>query len=69
MKLTLSNKYSMFRKRLTLSDTPPSPQMYVLPPDITPISPLAKRVSKLEHLVVFIIYNILNKNYEKNITI
>ncbi|XP_023333508.1 uncharacterized protein LOC111705248 [Eurytemora carolleeae] len=43
-RLSLPNIRLSPRKRLTLSDNPPSPQMYVLPPDITPISPLAKRI-------------------------
>jgi len=44
-RLSLPNIRLSPRKRLTLSDTPPSPQMYVLPPDLaTVVSPLAKRL-------------------------
>lgn len=43
-RLSLPNIRISPRKRLTLSDTPPSPQMYVLPPEIAGISPLAKKL-------------------------
>ena len=44
-RLSLPNIRISPRKRLNLTDTPPSPQMYVIPPDIAGISPLAKKVN------------------------
>jgi len=43
-RLSLPNIRISPRKRLNLTDTPPSPQMYVIPPEIAGISPLAKKL-------------------------
>eukprot|EP00088_Acartia_fossae_P007776 TRINITY_DN13648_c1_g1_i3.p1 TRINITY_DN13648_c1_g1~~TRINITY_DN13648_c1_g1_i3.p1 ORF type:complete len:442 (+),score=83.31 TRINITY_DN13648_c1_g1_i3:81-1406(+) len=43
-RLSLPNIRISPRKRLNLTDTPPSPQLYVLPTQISGISPLAKKL-------------------------